>query len=171
MRVFTSASAGKYIRQLEDEKEHLLSTEQDSCVYVLAQGEQSEPPAYDYADVRAQVDELDRIVRTVRHALHIFNATCTLPTSGMTIDEALIALAQMSNKSQRLGVMRRRQPKERLGSTVLFTKREAIEYRYANYDIAQAESDYRTLLRQIADLQLEIDLCNQTKTFEVDIEG
>ncbi len=42
-----------------------------------------------------------------------------------------------------------------------------MEYRYANYDVQEVERDYETLSEKIAAIQLELDLANQTKTFEV----
>lgn len=57
---FTSASANKYLRRLQDEKDRLLRTEQEVSTYVLAEGEAAEPPAYDYGAVR------EKVVRTVR---------------------------------------------------------------------------------------------------------
>lgn len=166
MALFTSASAGKFIKQLEDEKANLLRIESANSTYDLALGEEEIRPAYDYARMQEQVDALDGKIRRVRHALHLFNARTELPC-GMTIDEALIALAQLSRKRERLAVLRARQPRERLGA-IAFAKREAVEYRYANYDVAAADADYRAVSQQIADLQLQIDLCNQTQTFEVD---
>ena len=36
---FTSASAGKYLRRLQDEKDHLLRQESERSAYVRAEGE------------------------------------------------------------------------------------------------------------------------------------
>lgn len=44
-----------------------------------------------------------------------------------------------------------------------------IEYRYANYDVAQAEADYRAVADEITALQLELDLVNQTEVFSVEL--
>ena len=56
---FTSASANKYLRRLQDEKDRLLRTEQEVSTYVLAEGEAAEPPAYDYGAVREKVAQID----------------------------------------------------------------------------------------------------------------
>ena len=97
-KTFTSASASKFIKSLENEKELLLSREAENCTYVRAQGETEEPPEYDYAATRAAVDQIDEKVRRIRHAQHAFNATTEVPGEGMTVDEALVALAQMNAK-------------------------------------------------------------------------
>lgn len=166
---FTSASAYKYIKGLQDEKDRLLCAERETCTYVLSEGEKPDPPAYDYEVTRQRVDEIDRTTCAIRHALHRFNLQTTLPKSGMTIDEALIVLAQLSTKKSRLNMLSSTLPKERLGDRARGGGTRVIEYRYANYDIMQAESDYEAVTAKIASLQLELDLINQTEIFTVDI--
>lgn len=55
------------------------------------------------------------------------------------------------------------------GQPVLRQQQRPIEYRYANYDVAQAEADYRAVADEIAALQLELDLVNQTEVFSVEL--
>ena len=143
---FTSASANKYLRRLQDEKDRLLRSEQEVSTYVLAEGEAAEPPAYDYGAVREKVAQ-----------------------RGISIDEALILLAQLSGRKDRLNELASRQPRERLGDRYFGSSNGSIEYRYANYDVAQAEADYRAVADEIAALQLELDLVNQTEVFSVEL--
>ena len=166
---FTSASANKYLRRLQDEKDRLLRTEQEVSTYVLAEGEAAEPPAYDYGAVREKVAQIDGQARAIRHALHRFNMKTVLPERGITIDEALILLAQLSGRKDRLNSLASRQPQERLGNRYFGSSSGPIEYRYANYDVAQAEADYRAVADEIAALQLELDLVNQTEVFSVEL--
>lgn len=165
-KTFTSASANKFIRGMEDEKAHLLAMEKETCTYVLAQDEEAHPPVYDYGEMRAKIDEIDRQVRLVRHALHRFNMETKLRDSEMTVDEALIAMAQLSAKRRRLdtlrGILPRQREKDRFGTRL-------VEYRYANYEVKQAQRDYAAATEAINELQLKIDLCNQTLTFEVEL--
>lgn len=166
---FTSASANKYLRRLQDEKDRLLRTEQEVSTYVLAEGEAEEPPAYDYAATRERVAQIDGQARAIRHALHQFNMETVLPNRGITIDEALILLAQLSGRKDRLNSLASRQPKERLSGRFLGSNSGPVEYRYANYDVARAEADYRAVSDEIAELQLELDLVNQTEVFAVEL--
>ena len=166
---FTSASANKYLRRLQDEKDRLLRTEQEVSTYVLAEGETEEPPAYDYAATRERVAQIDGQARAIRHALHQFNMETVLPNRGITIDEALILLAQLSGRKDRLNSLASRQPKERLSGRFLGSNSGSVEYRYANYDVARAEADYRAVSDEIAELQLELDLVNQTEVFAVEL--
>ena len=170
MKTFTSASANKFIRRLEDEKYLLLHRESESNTYTVTQNEEPEDTEYDYADTRMQVAVIDGKICKIRHALHAFNLQTTLPESDLTIDEALIVIAQLSAEQRRLDTMRTRRQRRRLSTTgYLEDGTPTIEYEYANYDVEQAKRDYEDLTDRIYDLQLKLDLCNQTLTFEVDI--
>ena len=164
----TSAAANKEIRALEEEKAHLLANEREVCTYVLAVDEQDEPPAYDYAAVRLAVADIDRKVMKLRHALHVFNIETVLPECGLTIDEALVAMAQLNAEKIRLSQLRSTQPKQRVRDRYLGGSR-AIEYEYANFDIQQAEADFQEVSDKIRALQMEIDFANQTEYFVVEL--
>lgn len=167
---FTSASANKFLRRLQDEKDYILRTESETSTYIRAEDEAIDPPLYNYAETREKVAALDKKVLTLRHALHRFNIETLLPNCGLTIDEALIALAQLSARRDRVNTLRSRQPKERLRDRYFGNGAGAVEYQYANYDVREAEQDYNALTEEISAIQLELDLANQTRTFEVDID-
>ena len=165
---FTSASAYKQIRALEEEKAHVLEQERMSSTYVLAVDEEGEPPEYDYFAVREQVADLDRKVRTLRCAMHAFNVRTVLPESGVSIDEALVLMAQLNEEKRRLGMLRSNMPKQRLGD-MRYRMSKVVEYQYANYDVERAEADFQEVSERIRALQMEIDYANQTITFEVEL--
>ena len=165
---FTSASANKQIKAYEEEKEHVLANERDVSTYVLSAGEAVEPPEYDYGAARAKVAELDGKVRALRCALHAFNVGTVLPESGITIDEALVFMAQLNGEKKRLSELRSNQSKQRVASRY-FGSGNAVEYRYANYDIGCAERDFQEVSERIRQLQMEVDYANQTIAFEVDV--
>ncbi|MBO7674212.1 MAG: hypothetical protein J6S63_04310 [Atopobiaceae bacterium] len=174
IKTFTSASANKYLRRLEDEKSLLLSRETTVCTFVRAQGEEVAAPAYDYAATRLRVARIDAVVCKLRHALHAFNVETLLPDSDLTIDEALVVLAQLSGEQRRLDTMRSRQPCTRVTGSRGWGGNSSpviIEYEYTNYDVAEAERDYQELTDRINDLQLKLDLCNQTVTFDVELQS
>ena len=165
---FTSASANKQIKAYEEEKQHVLGNEMQVSTYVLATDEEEEPPAYDYGATRESVEQLDAKVRRLRCALHAFNVETVLPESGVSIDEALILMAQLNAEKARLDKMRSILPKKRI-STPYARMSKSVEYQYANYDIACAEADYQAISERIRALQIEIDFANQTISFEVDL--
>ena len=165
---FTSASAGKYIKSLEDKKAHILGAERRDSTYQCSTGEEPEAPAYDYRVTRDEVAAIDAEVLAVRHALHLFNNSAVLPGCGLTIDEALIKLAMMGKELAILSELRRTPVKQRLSAS-RWDSSGRVEYEYVNFDPAEAERDYLDLSSRIADLQLEIDLVNQTNAFEVEV--
>ncbi len=166
--MFTSASANKQIRTYEEEKAHILSNEREVSTYVLSIDEEDESPEYDYAAVRKQVAQLDDKVRTLRCALHAFNVATVLPESGISIDEALVLMAQLNGERYRLASMRSILPKRRLSADYR-RGNKVVEYEYANFDVEQAEADYQEVSERIRQLQMEIDFANQTIQFEVDL--
>lgn len=165
-KTLTSASANKLLRQLENDKYFLESQERSTCTYVLAKDEEAEPPLYDYAETQKSIDEIDARERAIRHALHRFNMETVLPDLGITVDEALIRMAQLSRRARRLDNLRSTQAVAREHGRF---SGNLIEYRYANFDVNQAKADYEAVTDQINALQLKIDLCNQTIPFEVDL--
>ncbi len=163
---FTSASANKLLKKLADDKMMLLKQESEDCTYRCYKNEEPEIPEYDYDKTSSQLREIDKKERKIRHAIHKFNMTTTLDDTNMTIDEALILLAQMSNEHMRLARLRKKNPVTRLGASYL---KDSIEFEYANYNVKQTREDYKKLEDEIYDLQLKIDTCNQTIPFEVEL--
>ncbi|MBE5963114.1 MAG: hypothetical protein E7256_17335 [Lachnospiraceae bacterium] len=168
-KVLTSAAANKWIKTLEDEKSYYLSCEAISSVYTLAEGEEEEKPEYDYKATRDAVEKINETIRKIRHAVNVFNTTTLLPSLGITIDEALVKMAQLNARKQTLDMMRKRLPKDRVNSFMNRTK-AIVEYQYTNYEIGEVNEDYKRLSQEIVDIQLALDICNQTQTFEIEME-
>jgi len=63
MKTFTSASAAKHLKALQDEKDHILALEKAACTYTLAAGEEAEPPEYDYEATRCTCSTQPRCCR------------------------------------------------------------------------------------------------------------
>lgn len=162
----TSAGANKMLRALRDERSYLERMEERSREYVLAENEKQEPPAYDYEETTAKMQEIDRKICRIKHAVNVFNTTTVLEKQGITIDEALVKMAQMTQSRLRLEDMRSRLPKTRHES---YGHSSLIEYAYLNYDVKKVQEDYRKLNEEIMELQLELDACNQTRTFELEL--
>lgn len=165
----TSAAANKMIRTLEDRKQYLLQREANDSTYVLAEDEKEDIPAYDFGEYNAQIDEIDGKIRILKHALNVFNTTTVLPI-GITIDAALVEMAQLNNKLPRLDMMRKARNKTRL-SGMSAARRDIAEYQYLNYDPEEVEKMYERDLSRVQAIQLSLDRVNQTEEFEVDIEG
>ncbi|MBQ9424935.1 MAG: hypothetical protein IJU42_03220 [Erysipelotrichaceae bacterium] len=164
---YTSASANKLIRTLEDKKSFLLQQESNNSTYVQAQDEKADIPDYDFSDHNRQIDELDCKIRTLKHALNVFNTTTVLPL-GITIDQALVEMAQLNNKLPRLDSLRRAKNKTRLSGSMT-SRRDVAEFQYLNYKTEDVEKVYERDLKCVQQIQLALDKVNQTEEFEVDV--
>ncbi|WP_167955838.1 hypothetical protein [Anaerosporobacter faecicola] len=169
MKELTSAAANKWIRSLEDEKSYYLSLEDTASVYVLADGEEVEKPDYDYEQVSEAIAKIDEKIRKIRHAVNVFNATTVLEEIQITIDEALVKMAQLNIRKNKLDSMRRRLPKERV-NPMLSRGKSFVEYEYTNYDNKKVLEDYKEFSKEIMNIQLALDKCNQTTTFSIELE-
>lgn len=165
----TSSQAAKQLRQLNDELAAIRKREDSSNTFLAALGEdlESARPEYSYDESQAKQRELELKIRKLKHALNVFNATTVIPEYGITIDEMLVLLPQLSCSLSRLSRMKDALPKAR-ESTPLSRSGNVIDYRYANYDIKQAEADYKKTSDELAKAQTALDLVNNTVEFEAD---
>lgn len=163
--IVTSASANKLLRSLEDEKAYLRNIEEQSCTYIVSDSELDEKPDYDYIETQRQIEEIDNKVLKIKHAINVFNTTTKLPGLDLTIDMALVKMAQLNQMKTKLDGLRKKLPKQRVPS---FGK-DSVDYLYINYDLAAVKEDYKKVSDQIMEIQLALDTCNQTIEFEVDI--
>lgn len=169
MKTLTSAAAHKLIRTLEDEKSLYNSLELNSSVYTLSDGEGEEKPEYDYKKVHSSILKIDEKIRKIRHAVNLFNTTTVLPSLNITVDEALVKMAQLNARKDKLDMMRRRLPKQRINSFMNRSK-TIIEYEYTNYDIEEVKEDYNKINEEIIQIQLALDICNQTQSIQIEDE-
>ena len=161
----TSAGANKLLRKLEDDKHYILSKEASSCAYVMTEGTEALIPPYDYRRTAEDLEAIDAKVRKIKHALNVFNSTTMLEGLDITIDEALVKMAQLNQRKSTLDVMRCRLEKERIAN---FGRSNVVEYTCINYDLKEIQEDYQAISQQIMDIQLALDFTNQTKLFELE---
>lgn len=170
MMKMTSAQAAKLLRQLNNDLHALRYREQNARSFVAALGEDIESvrPAYDYAAMQKEQDEIEAKIRKVKHALNVFNSTHVIPEFDITIDEMLVYLPQLSRRCDVLSDMKDVLPKTRENAG--YSRGNAvIDYRYANYDIEQAAKDYAALSELLAKAQTALDYENSTAELEIDI--
>lgn len=167
---YTSSEANKLLKKLNSDLETLLSFERDSSTFLAATGEDPESvrPAYDYKKTCADIDEVSRRIRVIKHAVNVFNATTKVEGFDMTIDEMLVMLPQLSARVRVLDRMRSTLPKLRertFGSGTNAT----IDYRYTNYDTEEAARDYERFYALLSKAQSALDLVNNTVTMEIEL--
>ncbi len=167
----TSALACKLVAQLKSEKETYLAREKDSSTYTVAAGEEPYVPSFDFEGNNVLIAALDEKVMHIKHALNLSNASSSIQVGdkAYSVDEILIRMAQLNARKEIYDTFRKRLPKERSSLTVRFgARRDAVEFTYANYDIAKAQAAFEEVEREIIALQLALDKHNQTFEFEVD---
>lgn len=107
----TSAEAAKLLRKLNEELDNVLLMERQSRVFSAALGEDVESvrPAYDYGMVQNQIESLEARIRQVKHAVSSFNLAQEVPGfEGMTIDQMLVYIPQLSRRKDKLSLMQQR---------------------------------------------------------------
>ena len=169
IRIITSAYANKWIKSLEEEKAFLVNKEAESNTYIAAVNEEPMIPDYDYAEVAAAIEQLDEKIASLKHALNLANATARVSVNGteMSVDKILIRMAQLNKRKSILDAMRKQLPKTRVDQR--YTSRTVPEYQYINYDLELIRQEYDRISRLLMDLQMALDLHNQTVQFEVDL--
>ena len=165
----TSAEANKILKKLFDDHNDLLIKESDAKVFKAATIENLEDarPQYDYTATQQQLTEIERKIRIIKHAINVFNLTTEIPETGMTIDQVLVYLPQLSQRKTKLSKMKLQQVKMR--NDGYNASNNFIEYTYANYDPAQAEADYNEVSNELGRIQNALDLVNNTVQFEINI--
>ena len=165
---YTSAEAAKLLRQLNEDYSAVLTMEAQSREFLASVGEDVESvrPAYDYNQIQAQLEELEKKIRIVKHAINVFNATTVIACFNMTIDQMLVYIPQLTQRKNKLSVMKSRLPKAR--EPIGYGK-NIIDYRYANYDITEVEADYIKAAEELSKAQTALDLVNSTQTMEIDL--
>jgi len=119
MKKITSAYANKMLRSLEEDKAFWVNKEAASCTYVAAVNEEPVIPEYDYMTVANMIDEVDRKIVTIKHALNLTNATAKVQVGNqeMSVDSILIRMAQLNKRKSVLDSMRKQLPKMRVYSS------------------------------------------------------
>lgn len=166
----TSAYANKMLRSLEEDKAFWVNKEASSSSYVVANNEEPVIPEYDYMEVAANIEEIDNKITIIKHALNVANATAVVQVGDvdMSIDTILIKMAQLNKRKAILDGMRKQLPKAREQQGYM-ARNTVPEYRYINYDLNLIKQEYERVSKMIMEMQMALDMYNQTVQFEVDI--
>lgn len=164
----TSAEANKILKKLQEDRMSLIRTEKDSMEFNASVNEDPESvrPEYNYQEIQEKKNELDMKIRLLKHSINKFNVTTEL-ANGMTIDQALIRMPQLTELKERYAGMKDALKKRR--DTSPFANKYVIDYVYINYDREKVRKDYERVCKELQELQLELDDVNNSVCFEADI--
>jgi len=166
----TSAEGAKLLKKIQDEYCALKTKERLSSTFLACTGENPETvrPKYDYAETRKSLDDLELKIRKLKHALNLFNISTVVPEYGITVDEMLVLIPQLSGRKQKLAEMASHLPKAREESSY-GRNGNIIDYRYVNYDLDAVNYDLLKVTDELSKAQLALDSVNHSATFEIDI--
>lgn len=166
----TSAEASKMLKKVLEEKNLMIAMERQSCVFNASLGEDVESvrPIYDYAETQKALEGFNRKIRALKHAINCFNSTQMVGDTGMTIDQILVYIPQLTQMRDRLYTMQNRLPKQR-NSVGGIGSNTVIDYCYANYDVEQAKADYFRVSDELRGIQTALDVVNTTVKMEIDL--
>ena len=128
---------------------------------------ESARPVYDYGKAQEEQNEIEKKIRKVKHAINRFNIETTVPGVGMTVDEILVYIPQLSERKRKLTEMASFLPKERVSKGYQATK--IIEYTYTNYEIERAAKDLADVTDELAKVQTALDVVNNREQMDIDI--
>lgn len=152
----------KELKELEQEKESLLEFERENCKICYLADEEPLDNGYAYERVRTAVAAIDEKARRIKRALALSNATTMVEGFDMTIAEALVYLAQLTQNKYTIRFLA---SQKAMGRT---TVSDNIEYEKALYDIQTAKEDLKKITKEIDLLQMAIDRTNLNHGIEIE---
>ena len=165
--VYTCAEAAKVLRKLNEDLKVLRAKEVKGYRFTAAVDEdiESARPVYNYMETQEEQRRIEAGIRKVKHAINCFNISTVIPEFGMTVDEMLVYIPQLSERKKKLTEMASFLPKERVSNGYQATK--IIEYTYTNYDLKKAAEDLTLVSDELAKAQTALDVINNTGQLEI----
>ena len=166
----TSAEANKILKKIVEEYEALKTKENQSKDFLASINENPETirPKYDFIKTQELLESYEIKIRKIKHAINMFNVLTQVEEFGVTIDEMLVLIPQLTKLKSKLGGMKDRLPKMR-EKQAGYGQSNIIDYRYINYDIEQVEEKYKEVTQKLSNAQLALDRVNSTIEFEIEI--
>ena len=167
---YTSAAANKLLKKLNDEYLDLINKENRTKDFKASLGEDVESvrPDYDYDACQDALAKVEGQIRTLKHAINVFNTTHIVEGFDMSIDQMLVYIPQLTKRKAKLAAMKAKLPKERVANEFNRSS-NIIDYCYINYDLNSVEADYQATSELLNQAQIALDVLNNTETFEVEL--
>ncbi|MCL2813576.1 MAG: hypothetical protein FWD23_03150 [Oscillospiraceae bacterium] len=157
-----NAEVIKKIKDLEEQKQEILSDEQKNCTTTYQTETDMIDTGYDFEKTRTAVENLNKEIMRLKHALNISNSTVIVQEFGLTIGECLVYMAQLNNEKFVLEKLSRNRSKSR---TTLYNG--TVEYTDTNYDVEVCKDKLNSIKETIRQLQLSIDRVNLNNMIEI----
>ena len=159
----TSAELNKEIKRLQAERTALMDREKKVRWYKVATTEDPvlARPEYDFVETTNSLMQIEEKIRELKHRLNVFNTTYKFSEYGMTIDQILVYLPQLTCRIEALKAMVSHLPKSRVDDRY-GNRSTLVEYEYANYDPRIVQLRYDDLVEELSGVQLALDWVNNT---------
>ena len=148
----------KTIKRLEEEKDSWTIHEKNNCRITYMVDEEPIIPNYDYEETSKQLVWYDDEIRRLKGLLAYANSTVIVEGFDMTINQAIIYLAQLNERLKRYDYLITFQKLTR--KTVGFDGK--VEYTKIIYDQEDAGRKLEEVKTEIIQLQMAIDRTNLT---------
>ena len=157
-----NAEVIKKIKDLEEQKQEILSDEQKNCTTTYQTETDMIDTGYDFGKTRKAVESLNKEIIKLKHALNVSNSTVIVEEFGLTIGECLVYMAQLNNEKSVLERLSRNRSKSR---ATLYNG--SVEYTITNYDVEICKSELNAIKETVRKLQLAIDRVNLNNMIEI----
>jgi len=165
----TPAELQKLIKETNLELQGLMLQEKYGVYYTASISEDAEKlkPDYDLLTNLNEQHEMMKKLTHYKHALNEFNQNTVIPEFNLTIDELLVQMPIMKERVKRLREYKDSMGRQRVESSYLRSSNEP-EYKYANFDRAVAEEQYKLYNDLLKKMQLAIDNINSTRKIKIE---
>ena len=157
-----NAEVIKKIKDLEEQKQEILSDEQKNCTATYQTETDMIDTGYDFGKTRKSVENLNKEIMKLKHALNVSNSTVIVEEFGLTIGECLVYMAQLNNEKGVLERLSRNRSKSR---ATLYNG--VVEYTVTNYDVEICKDELNGIKETVRKLQLSIDRVNLNNMIEI----
>lgn len=155
----------KMIKQLTSEKEELQISERANSIVVYSADETPPKSSYSFEDTRAQIEAIDKKIRTIKFALAKANTTVLLPNFDITIGEGLVMMAQLQEELRQISPLVTYE--NHFSSYNVSTG--TLKYTDTLYDVETVRAKKKELYNMITKLQTAIDKANINYEFDINI--
>ena len=159
----TLAEANRKAQQLKLECSRILREEENTCTYAHGEGEEPLPQNYSFSSTQKRLKALHEKIARIRHAVSLYNVTHMVSGMGITIDEALVRIAMLSETKRRLDEMCLIPEIERR------SQYRTVDIVHRNFNVDEVRAEAERVTDELNRLRAALDLTNLTSMIEVDL--
>lgn len=163
MAIFSIDYANKLVKRLQDQHNSMIQYDRSANSYSYYVSETPEIPEYSFRDTQDKFEAIENMIIDIKHKIREVNMSKNIQ-SGITADEAILKLAFLTRKRDRVQHMANQLPRRQIvtggsnGSQVVV----------CNYDVAEAKDEYNKICKEILQLQDELNTFNALNQIRIE---